>query len=57
MDIETATRALGTGRTLASQLARTGEFPCTVIRTGRAFRLVTADLHRVLQVPGAPSAA
>ncbi|MFG2406860.1 hypothetical protein ACGFR8_21415 [Streptomyces brevispora] len=57
VDVETAGRALGIGRTLAYQLARTGQFPCKVVRVGRAFRVVTADLHRVLQVPGAPSAA
>ncbi|MFE3378671.1 DNA-binding protein [Streptomyces anulatus] len=57
VDVETAGRALGIGRTLAYQLARNGQFPCTVVRAGRAFRVVTADLHRVLQVPGASSAA
>lgn len=57
VDVETAGRALGIGRTLAYQLARSGDFPCAVVRAGRAFRVVTADLHRVLQVPGASRAA
>lgn len=53
VDIETAGRALGIGRTLAYQLARTDQFPCEVVRAGRAFRVVTADLRRVLHVPAA----
>ncbi|MFB6989127.1 DNA-binding protein [Streptomyces sp. NPDC056304] len=50
VDVETAGRALGLGRTYAYRLARSGEFPCQVVRTGRLFRVVTADLRRVLMV-------
>ncbi|MFJ2708869.1 DNA-binding protein [Streptomyces sp. NPDC087428] len=50
VDIVTAGRAFGVGRTTAYSLARSGEFPCQVIRAGRAYRAITADLLRVLQV-------
>ncbi|MFF1834263.1 DNA-binding protein [Streptomyces sp. NPDC058231] len=56
-DLETAGRAFGIGRTTAYQLARAGDFPCRVVRAGRLFRVVTADMLRVLQVPGAEDAA
>ncbi|MBT2490677.1 DNA-binding protein [Streptomyces sp. ISL-96] len=56
-DLETAGRAFGIGRTTAYALARSDEFPCRVIRTGRLFRVVTADMLRVLQVPLPESAA
>ncbi|MEO3823076.1 DNA-binding protein [Actinomadura sp. B10D3] len=46
--IETAARALGLGRTRAYQLAREDRFPCKVIRIGATYRVVTADLHRLL---------
>ncbi|TDC86314.1 hypothetical protein E1285_23690 [Actinomadura sp. 7K507] len=47
-NIETAARAIGLGRTRAYELARTGEFPCKVIRVGASYRVVTADLCRLL---------
>ncbi|MFC8723798.1 DNA-binding protein [Streptomyces bacillaris] len=53
-DVETAARALGIGRTHAYNLARTDAFPCGVIRAGRSFRVVTADLQRVLQASPRP---
>jgi predicted DNA-binding transcriptional regulator AlpA len=56
-DLETAGRAFGIGRTTAYALARAGEFPCKVIRTGRLFRVVTADMLRVLQVPSPGNAS
>jgi len=48
VDLRTAARALGLGRTLAYQLARRGEFPCRVLRLGGAYRVPTADLLEVL---------
>ncbi|MET7809723.1 helix-turn-helix domain-containing protein [Streptomyces sp. NPDC005395] len=57
VDVETAGRAFGVGRTVAYQLVRAGTFPCKVIKTGRQYRVVTADLQRVLQVPEADTAA
>ncbi|GGV40183.1 hypothetical protein GCM10010182_75890 [Actinomadura cremea] len=49
-NVETAARALGLGRTRAYELARLGEFPCKVIRIGVSYRVVTADLRRLLGI-------
>jgi hypothetical protein len=46
--IEIAARALGLGRTRAYQLARAGRFPCKIIRIGTSYRVVTADLQRLI---------
>lgn len=51
VDVETASRALGISRSHGYNLARSGDFPCKVIRAGRCFRVQTADLRRVLGVP------
>ncbi|CAL9430625.1 hypothetical protein SUDANB21_02042 [Streptomyces sp. enrichment culture] len=51
VDVETAGRFLGIGRTLAYQLVRQNKFPCKVIPAGRAYRVVTSDLRRLLEVP------
>jgi predicted DNA-binding transcriptional regulator AlpA len=48
VDLRTAARILGLGRTLAYQLARRGEFPCRILRLGGAYRVPTAELLRVL---------
>lgn len=48
VDLMTAARALGIGRTKTYELARTGEFPCRVIRIGDLYRVATADLIRFL---------
>ena len=48
VSVETAARAIGLGRTRAYQLARRGQFPCKVIRIGTSYRVVTADLRRLL---------
>lgn len=50
VDVETAARAFGIGRTTAYTLARTNQFPCKVLRAGKAYRVITEDLLRVLQV-------
>jgi excisionase family DNA binding protein len=64
VDVTTAARALGLGRSTAYELARRNEFPCRVIRVGSSYRVPTADLLRVLGVepacehePAPPSAA
>ncbi|WP_395111582.1 helix-turn-helix transcriptional regulator [Actinomadura sp. SCN-SB] len=44
VDLVTAGRAFGIGRTTAYQLARTGTFPCRVLRVGRCYRVRAADL-------------
>ena len=50
VDIGTAARALGLGRSTGYELARRGEFPCRVLRVGSSYRVPTADLRRVLGV-------
>ncbi|MFH0243616.1 helix-turn-helix domain-containing protein [Streptomyces sp. HK10] len=49
-DVETAARAFGLGRTTAYALAKANEFPCKIIRAGKTYRVITADLLRVLHI-------
>jgi hypothetical protein len=49
-DLVTGGRAFGLGRTVAYDLARSDNFPCKVIRVGGTYRVITADLLRVLEV-------
>jgi len=56
VNVETAAKALGCGRTLAYDLVRRGEFPCRVLRLGARWVVPTADLLRAIGVTGtAPS--
>ncbi|MFI0410623.1 DNA-binding protein [Actinomadura sp. 3N508] len=48
VDLVTAGRVFGVGRTKAYQLARTGGFPCRVLRIGHNYRVSTADLLAAL---------
>lgn len=48
--IEEAAAELGIGRGLAYDLARQGNFPVRLLRIGRLYRVVRADLDRVLGV-------
>jgi hypothetical protein len=58
VDVPTAARALGLGRSTAYELARRDEFPCPVLRVGTSYRVPTAGLMRVLGVePPTPVAA
>jgi excisionase family DNA binding protein len=50
VDLATAARALGIGRTKAYQLARAGEFPCPVLPLGARFRVTRTHLFQVLGV-------
>ena len=50
VDVTTAARALGLGRSTAYELARRDEFPCRVLRIGSSYRIPTADLLRVLGI-------
>ena len=50
VDVSTAARALGLGRSTAYELARRDEFPCRVIRVGSSYRIPTAELLRVLGI-------
>jgi hypothetical protein len=48
VDLVTAGRALGLGRTKSYQLARAGEFPCRVMRVGKSYLVPTAELLTLL---------
>jgi hypothetical protein len=50
VDLVTAGRALGLGRNLSYELARTNKFPCRVIPAGTRFRVPRAELLRVLGI-------
>ena len=50
LDIVTAGRLLGIGRTTAYQLARNGQFPVPVLRIGGGYRVPTAPLLTVLGI-------
>ena len=50
VDLVTAARALGIGRTAAYQLARAGELPVPVLRLGSRYRVPTAALLTALGV-------
>ena len=54
VDVVTAGKAFGLGSTTAYQLARTGKFPCKILRAGGSWRVVTADLRRVLEISERP---
>lgn len=41
IDLATAARVLGIGRTTAYELARRGKFPCRVLRIGGLYRVAT----------------
>lgn len=50
VDVTTAARALGLGRSTAYELARRDEFPCPVLRVGSSYRIPTAGLLRLLGI-------
>ncbi len=50
VDIVTAARILGVGRTVAYELARDGTWPTPVIHVGRKIRVPTAPLLALLGV-------
>jgi hypothetical protein len=60
-DLETAGRAWGFGRTKSHQLARTGDFPCRVLRYSKRYVVTKADLFgglgMTLEVPADSEAA
>ena len=51
VDIVTAGRAVGVGRTKAHQMARTGTFPVRVLVIGKRYRVSTAELCSFLGIP------
>jgi hypothetical protein len=48
VDLLTAGRMLGIGRTTAYRLAQAGEFPCPVVRVGGVYKVPTVGLLRLL---------
>jgi hypothetical protein len=50
IDIVTAGRVLGMGRTAAYEAARRGDFPVPILRVGNRYRVVTAHLRDLLGV-------
>ncbi|EIV91331.1 AlpA family transcriptional regulator [Frankia sp. QA3] len=52
IDLPTAAKLFGLGRTLAYNLARDDEFPCPVRRYGRLYRVRTTDLLHALGLTG-----
>lgn len=50
VDLPTGGKALGISRDKAYRLARAGEFPVKLIPVGPSYRVVTADLIRILEL-------
>ncbi|WP_432927737.1 helix-turn-helix domain-containing protein [Microbispora sp. CA-135349] len=50
LDLMTAARILGIGRTKAYELAKKDEFPVTTIRVGDLYRVSTSDLLHLIGV-------
>lgn len=48
IDLDTSNRALMIGRSTGYGLAKQGKYPVKVLRLGNAYRVVTADLLRLL---------
>lgn len=48
VDLETANRALGLGRSKGYDLVRREQYPCRVLRLGSTYRVVTAELQALL---------
>lgn len=48
LDLVTAGRILGFGRTKAYELARAGQFPCRLIRAGKTYLVPTVELLTLL---------
>ncbi len=48
VDLPTAGRAFGIGRTKAHELARRGVFPCRVLRVGAKYRVPRAAIYEAL---------
>lgn len=50
VDVETAGRAFGIGRTKAFELARTDQFPVPVLRVGSKLRVARSSILRALGI-------
>ncbi|MFI6153981.1 hypothetical protein ACIBCA_14950 [Kitasatospora sp. NPDC051170] len=53
IDLDTANRAIGLGRSKGYELASLGAYPCRVLRLGKKYRVITADLLRLLGIEAA----
>jgi hypothetical protein len=54
IDLVTAGKALGLGRTKTYELARAGEFPCRILRVGKTYLVPTPELLTLLGYPSGP---
>lgn len=54
IDLDTANRALMIGRSTGYGLAKQGTYPVRVLRLGNAYRVVTADLLKLLGLERQP---
>jgi hypothetical protein len=52
VDLPTAARVLGIGRTLAYELVKVDRWPTTVLRVGKLIRIPTAALIRLVDDSG-----
>ena len=50
VDLPTAARALGFGRSKAYALVRSGGFPCRVLHAGETYRVPTAEILALLGI-------
>jgi hypothetical protein len=57
VDLPTAAKVLGIGRTAAYALAKAGDFPVRILRVGRCYRIPTAGLMAALDMPLTPTSA
>lgn len=54
VDVEKAGQAWGFGRTKSFKLAKSGEFPCQVLRYGRRLVVTKAAITAALGIPWTP---
>ena len=52
LDVPTAAKVLGIGRSLAYDLVRRGEWPSTVIHVGKLIKIPSAPLLRLIESKG-----
>jgi hypothetical protein len=50
VDLVTAGRAFGLGRTVSHELAKTGRFPCRVLRVGARYRVPRSAIFETLGI-------
>jgi hypothetical protein len=50
VNLETAGRAFGMGRTKSHELARSGDFPCQVLRVGPKYRVPRSAILAALGI-------